>query len=423
MSLVSIVHSIPVIVCLSLAVYLALMGWRDGSLRTFVVLLAVMVAYGIVLVIKQNQQRQENIDFWFRMNTLLWGIIVPLSYQTLLSLVQERSRLTRITMYGLSVYGAAVALLSLSGQSLYKEYYFVPWGCEGVVNVGSWFFWFFQCLLFLWIGAYTITLKHIKRQTAHYRLQKLAHAILVNFFVGGVFMLVPYFILSYFKVPTEILLNTIGSFALTVIVVAIQKYQPEKICTCNMLANITNFISSETFLISPDGIILSVNKNKLLLTGFSREEVENKDFGLFFVGKTFVAEEMCKISGDMNYSSVIETECLTKSGQMVRLKINISGLRNEFNDVFAFLLVFNGINDDSGILDLLQATYRLSVREKEVASLLLKGCSNNEISNCLYISLNTVKTHTRNIYLKTGTANRAELKESVKKIGSGLGNS
>jgi len=419
MSFVSIVHVIPVIICLSLAVYLSLTGWRDRSLRTFAVLLYVMVVYGLVLIVRQNQQQEEAIDFWARMNTLLWGIIVPLTYQTLLSLIHEKGKLTKIFLLSLCALGFAVMLFSIGGQSIYKEYYFVPWGCEGVVNTGSWFFWFFMFFLSFWTSAFILTLRLVRHKTGHYRLQKLAHAILINFFVGGVFMLVPYYILSYFRIPTELLLNIIGSFALTFIVIAIQKYQPEKMYTNQMLKNITIFVSTDTLLMSPEGVILSVNRNKLLLTGFLREEIENQMFDVLFANKTAVDEEMRKISLDKNYSSDFETECLTSSGHTVCLKINMTGLRNEFNDVFIFLLVFNGINNNADILDLLQITYCLSMREKEVASLLLKGFSNNEISDCLYISLNTVKTHTRNIYIKTSTANRAELKDVAGKMGCG----
>ncbi|MDD4921541.1 MAG: PAS and helix-turn-helix domain-containing protein [Bacteroidales bacterium] len=396
-------------------------GWSDGSLRVFVVLLFVMVVYGSVMFIKQCQLQQENFIFWTRINTLLWGIIMPLSYQTLLSLLHEKSGLSRITLLCLSAVGAAVVFFSIGGLSLYKGYYLVPWGCEGVIDTSSWFFWFFMSFLLFWMCAFIITLESIRHKTGLYRMQKLAHAILLNFLVGGVLMLVPFYILSYFRIPAEVFLNIFGSFALTIIVIAIQKYQPEKVSTSHMLTNITSYVSTDTFIISPEGIILSVNRNKLLLTGFLREEMENQTYDVFFAETSVLEKEMQKISVDMNYFSVFEADCQTRSRQNVRLKVSMSGLRNEFNDVFVFLLVFNSININAEILDLLQVTYRLSVREKEVASLVLKGYSNNEISDRLYISLNTVKTHTRNIYLKTGTANRSELKKEVEKIGGDLG--
>jgi DNA-binding NarL/FixJ family response regulator len=50
----------------------------------------------------------------------------------------------------------------------------------------------------------------------------------------------------------------------------------------------------------------------------------------------------------------------------------------------------------------------LSQRELEVLRLLATGKSNQEIANALFISLNTVATHVRNILTKTGCINRTE---------------
>ena len=48
---------------------------------------------------------------------------------------------------------------------------------------------------------------------------------------------------------------------------------------------------------------------------------------------------------------------------------------------------------------------RLTQREKEIISLMEKGCSNKEIADRLFISVRTVETHRKNIFRKTGTNN------------------
>lgn len=53
--------------------------------------------------------------------------------------------------------------------------------------------------------------------------------------------------------------------------------------------------------------------------------------------------------------------------------------------------------------------YELTRREVEVANLVMRGCTNNEISEELFISFHTVKTHLMNIFAKTGARNRTEL--------------
>lgn len=56
----------------------------------------------------------------------------------------------------------------------------------------------------------------------------------------------------------------------------------------------------------------------------------------------------------------------------------------------------------------------LSRREKEVCELIIQKYKNAEISEKLYISLNTVKFHRRNAYKKLGVSNQAELCQVIK---------
>lgn len=55
------------------------------------------------------------------------------------------------------------------------------------------------------------------------------------------------------------------------------------------------------------------------------------------------------------------------------------------------------------------AQYNISPREKEIITLILRGYSYQKIGETLFISLNTVKTHIRNIYPKFGVKSRYEL--------------
>jgi DNA-binding NarL/FixJ family response regulator len=52
--------------------------------------------------------------------------------------------------------------------------------------------------------------------------------------------------------------------------------------------------------------------------------------------------------------------------------------------------------------------FGLTVRESEVASLLLQGLSNREIADAMHISQHTVKTHLKGIFNKTGTRSRGQ---------------
>jgi LuxR family maltose regulon positive regulatory protein len=67
--------------------------------------------------------------------------------------------------------------------------------------------------------------------------------------------------------------------------------------------------------------------------------------------------------------------------------------------------------DQSGFVD------PLSDREIEVLQLIANGLTNQEISNRLFLSVHTVKTHTRNIYSKLDAHHRAEAVAKAKAFG------
>ena len=59
----------------------------------------------------------------------------------------------------------------------------------------------------------------------------------------------------------------------------------------------------------------------------------------------------------------------------------------------------------------------LSEREIEVLQLIADGFTNPEISSRLYLSLNTIKAHTRNIYGKLGVNNRTQAGSKARALG------
>ncbi|MDL5045078.1 LuxR C-terminal-related transcriptional regulator [Oscillatoria amoena NRMC-F 0135] len=58
----------------------------------------------------------------------------------------------------------------------------------------------------------------------------------------------------------------------------------------------------------------------------------------------------------------------------------------------------------------------ISKREYEVLELMARGLSNQEIANSLYVSLNTVKTHTANLYLKLEARRRTQAIQKAKQL-------
>jgi LuxR family transcriptional regulator, maltose regulon positive regulatory protein len=62
-------------------------------------------------------------------------------------------------------------------------------------------------------------------------------------------------------------------------------------------------------------------------------------------------------------------------------------------------------------------SYELSERELTVLRLLPSALSQREIGNELYVSLNTVKTHTRSIFRKLGVSTRDEAVARARQAG------
>ena len=58
----------------------------------------------------------------------------------------------------------------------------------------------------------------------------------------------------------------------------------------------------------------------------------------------------------------------------------------------------------------------ISKRELEVLQLIAQGLSNQEIADQLFVSLNTVKTHSSNLFLKLDVKRRTQAIERAKKL-------
>jgi DNA-binding CsgD family transcriptional regulator len=60
---------------------------------------------------------------------------------------------------------------------------------------------------------------------------------------------------------------------------------------------------------------------------------------------------------------------------------------------------------------------RLSSREMEVLKLMANGLSNQQIAEKLFVSLNTIKTHSSNLFMKLEVERRTQAVEKGKRLG------
>lgn len=99
---------------------------------------------------------------------------------------------------------------------------------------------------------------------------------------------------------------------------------------------------------------------------------------------------------------------LSKNSDLSELQKAICALKEGdtyFNDAFLEMIQKGKefyIDSDKG-------TIHLSAREKEVLAYVVKGFSNKEISESIFLSENTVKTYRKRLMLKIGAKNAADL--------------
>lgn len=72
---------------------------------------------------------------------------------------------------------------------------------------------------------------------------------------------------------------------------------------------------------------------------------------------------------------------------------------------------------DGAALERTLAQYRITQREYEVLQLIARGLSNQEIAAQIFVSLNTVKTHTSNLFSKLDAQRRTQAVERARALG------
>lgn len=103
----------------------------------------------------------------------------------------------------------------------------------------------------------------------------------------------------------------------------------------------------------------------------------------------------------------------TESGQRFRIEYSLIWKVDQISSTPNFIVTLSDLNDENKLESTLQTKFRLSRRELDVTHYLIRGMSDNEIGEKLYISRQTVHTHIKNIYRKIGAKSRIELYRMV----------
>lgn len=103
----------------------------------------------------------------------------------------------------------------------------------------------------------------------------------------------------------------------------------------------------------------------------------------------------------------------TESGQKFRIECSLIWKNDQINSTPSFMVTLSDLTDEKKLETTFQTRFQLSRRELDIICYLIRGLSDNEIGEKLYISRQTVHTHTKNIYKKLGAKSRIELYRRV----------
>ncbi|MCX2682067.1 LuxR C-terminal-related transcriptional regulator [Galbibacter sp. EGI 63066] len=131
----------------------------------------------------------------------------------------------------------------------------------------------------------------------------------------------------------------------------------------------------------------------------------------FYLAKLLGFQFMDIEPGTLKLGGVFEMSLLTYTVyyRMNKIKAEVAGMKQQIAKYVKEIMLLQSNSDPSKNIETSFIWADLSHREREVAKLVAKGKTNQEIANELFVSKNTVKYHIKNIFDKLGIQSRKKL--------------
>lgn len=153
----------------------------------------------------------------------------------------------------------------------------------------------------------------------------------------------------------------------------------------------------------------------------------DSEYKVFYYNDT-LKEICCKITKEISFSNALQKlktiiaaniiNYMANNNNYIDIHLNLYNLKiistslpSIINRFETFYIVY--IDKISNSHEMFSKKYNLTKRELEITTLILEGYTNKEISNKLFISPHTVKTHVENIFRKVNVSNRISLISKV----------
>lgn len=167
-----------------------------------------------------------------------------------------------------------------------------------------------------------------------------------------------------------------------------------------------------------EGVMVISRNIKPMYVNQQAKEICQKlgDSNRYFGNLPSAISEVCHrlIKNGNSATSPLIVECQNNEEETIRIRASWLNLPCNDGTSFQYIIVFLENRDRimQEELQFEQQKYQLTDREMEIWSLLRQDYSYQEIAASLHISLNTVKTHVKNIYAKKRWNQVKETKEA-----------
>lgn len=342
----------------------------------------------------------------------IWGVLYILIIYYLI-LIFEHPFLTKTRWLGVFILLNTPLIFSPLVTIPIANGYLVNWEPYFGLNAHSVLSYYYSIASLAVMGMMIYILTYARFTNTNYRIQKQA-MLIIRAFIFVIVTFLPQLVIWTlgYQTPNYMVLYPELIF-FSVVIYSMSKYRAQSLSTSSIVTEMIDHASELTMVILPNGEILSANNHSEKFLGYKKHEIEQSSIFNIIDNEVILRSELNKIENEQNYTPVLDLNIRLHNGSYLFIRTGITAIRNKFREILGYYFVFYAPVEEVKQFEDLQTRFGLSSREKDVAMLLVKGMSNQEIADQLYISLATVKTHSNNIYRKTATTNKLELKKMV----------
>ena len=402
--------AIPSIVFIQLMIYVLYLDRRSWTNRLLAIVLLIDIITNLSAYFFLITNDFHAVQFSSGLIKPVWTLIFPVYTHFLFTITEHqilKKRWPILLLYAFNI-------PNFIAPVLYKSNALFLWGWSTQGFHNSFFLWYIRISPFFYAAVSAYALLTSQKATANYRIQKQTSLILRSFYATAILVFLPWqFSVIFDKESFPLWENFASMIVLSTNVYGISRYRLQSLKTSRILSDMIENASEFILMLSIEGFIFSVNKNVAGFWGYKKHELEGNSISTILLDDAELNAELKKMQIRPSYSPRVDLTVRAQNNHYITVKTGVHAIRNQFDEVIGYYLIFYGLSNEMQQFDQLQINYDLTAREKEIALLLTKGMSNQEIADTLFISLATVKTHTHNIYRKTATKNKSELRNII----------